>query len=210
MVKDWGGNLTPESLHKCTAEYEFDRDWLCSANEAYLVLDGYNPEPDLSAYEWVDGVKGFDKDLKCMNGFQYEVGKTYDLGEEERQGAKGFHFCDSKESVKSNTNYDKSDSRYCKVRGLIKKGTQRNVMCARKIEIVEEIKEPEYYNGKVVCTENKYVGSATVPGFTVGKIYSIVNGQITANNGWKSCWYKTLDSLCKAMGNTFIPYKGEV
>jgi len=36
--------------------------------------------------------KGFDKDLKCR-GFQYEIGKTYELSEKPVVCKKGFHCC---------------------------------------------------------------------------------------------------------------------
>ena len=40
------------------------------------------------------GFKGFDKDWKC-NGFQYEVGKTYETKEDIKLCQKGFHFCEN-------------------------------------------------------------------------------------------------------------------
>ena len=40
------------------------------------------------------GFKGFDKNL-CCRGFQYEVGKTYEMEEEPIICKRGFHFCDS-------------------------------------------------------------------------------------------------------------------
>lgn len=44
---------------------------------------------------WVTGYKGMDKDMKCMNDFQYEIGKTYDMPEntEVRVCSSGFHMC---------------------------------------------------------------------------------------------------------------------
>ena len=39
------------------------------------------------------GYKGFDKDLKCR-GFQYEIGKTYEMDEEPILCKRGFHFCE--------------------------------------------------------------------------------------------------------------------
>lgn len=39
------------------------------------------------------GYKGFDKNLQCR-GFQYEVGKTYELGDKKLEMcSNGFHFC---------------------------------------------------------------------------------------------------------------------
>ena len=37
--------------------------------------------------------KGFDKDLQCR-GFQYEIGKTYEMKEEPILCIRGFHFCE--------------------------------------------------------------------------------------------------------------------
>lgn len=70
---------------------------------------------------------------------------------------------------------------------------------------------PKYYNGKVVCTANKYGCSIPVPGFTVGKIYEVVDGRITNDDGWTSHGNDTnLRDLCVDMGNTFIPLVEDV
>lgn len=83
-----------------------------------------------------------------------------------------------------------------------------------KVSPVTEPKKPEppkYYNGKVVCTANKYGCSIPIPGFTVGKIYDVVDGRITNDDGWTSCENDTnLRDLCVAMGNTFIPLVEDV
>lgn len=44
---------------------------------------------------WVTGYKGMDKDMKCKNDFQYEIGKRYDMPENEEVIAcsSGFHMC---------------------------------------------------------------------------------------------------------------------
>ena len=43
--------------------------------------------------------------------------------------------------------------------------------------------ETKYYNGKVVCVKNGYPGYITLSGFTVGKVYEVVDGTITDNRG---------------------------
>ena len=60
------------------------------------------------------GFKGFDKDLKCR-GFQYEVGKTYDLKGEVECCKRGFHFCENPLEVFYY--YTPNNSRFCQVEG---------------------------------------------------------------------------------------------
>lgn len=44
------------------------------------------------------GIKGFDENLQCR-GFQYEVGKTYEMDEEPILCSRGFHLCSSVRDV---------------------------------------------------------------------------------------------------------------
>ena len=60
------------------------------------------------------GFKGFDKDLKCR-GFQYKVGKTYDLKGEAVCCKRGFHFCENPLEVFYY--YTPNNSRFCQVEG---------------------------------------------------------------------------------------------
>ena len=62
----------------------------------------------------IRGFKGFDKDLKCR-GFQYEVGKTYDLKGEVECCKRGFHFCENPLDVFYY--YTPNNSRFCQVEG---------------------------------------------------------------------------------------------
>lgn len=56
--------------------------------------------------------KGFDKDLKCFDGFQYEIGKTFETDKADICDC-GFHACENPMDV---FNYfPPSDSRYCEV-----------------------------------------------------------------------------------------------
>ena len=50
-------------------------------------------------------------------------------------------------------------------------------------ETAPEPPKPKYYTGKVVCVKSGY------PWWTVGKVYGIVDGTITANDGYKYCGY---------------------
>ena len=71
---------------------------------------------------------------------------------------------------------------------------------------VEEPPKSKYYNGKVVCVENSYPGSLTISGFAVGKIYEVKDGKITSDDNWTcSKKYYSVETLCRGIGNTFIP-----
>ena len=62
----------------------------------------------------IRGFKGFENDLKCR-GFQYKVGKTYDLKGEVECCKRGFHFCENPLEVFYY--YTPNNSRFCQVEG---------------------------------------------------------------------------------------------
>ena len=84
------------------------------------------------------GFKGFDKDLSCR-GFQYKVGKTYDLKGEVECCKRGFHFCENPLEVFYY--YPPNNSRFCQVEGggsVDKSGSDSKVATSH-IHISEEI-----------------------------------------------------------------------
>ena len=82
--------------------------------------------------------KGFKKDLTCR-GFQYEVGKEYEIKGELKMCENGFHACES--PIEVFDHYDMIDSRFCEVdqSGEIKKEESTKI-CSSKIKIVAELK----------------------------------------------------------------------
>ena len=52
-------------------------------------------EKEPEKWIWVDGYKGMDKDMQCHGGFQYELGKRYDMPEDATVEAcrGGYHLC---------------------------------------------------------------------------------------------------------------------
>jgi len=93
----------------------------------------------------IKSYKGFDKDLKCR-GFQYEVGKTYEMpkGEEIKVCASGFHACENPFDVLDHyPMFDRSgnESRYCEVEqdGKIDKESDGTKVCSSKIIVKAEI-----------------------------------------------------------------------
>ena len=88
--------------------------------------------------------KGFDKDLKCR-GFQYEVGKEYELpkGESVSVCSNGFHACESPLEVLDYYFMDGSAnlSRFCEVEqsGEFSKEVDSTKVASSKIKIKKEI-----------------------------------------------------------------------
>ena len=86
--------------------------------------------------------KAFENNLTCR-GFQYEIGKTYEIEGLPILCNKGFHFCNSVSDV-----YDyysmSEDTRVCEVEplGEIVKDANGNKYVTNKIRIVREIKNP--------------------------------------------------------------------
>lgn len=60
----------------------------------------------------IKSYKGFDKDMQCR-GFQYEVGKEYEMDGEIKCCNRGFHACKSPMEVWDY--YDMLNSRYAEV-----------------------------------------------------------------------------------------------
>ena len=83
--------------------------------------------------------KGFKKDLTCR-GFQYEVGKEYEIEGKLEMCENGFHACESPLEVFDH--YNMIDSRFCEVEqsGEIEKENDNTKVCSSKIKIVAELK----------------------------------------------------------------------
>ena len=89
--------------------------------------------------------KGFDKDLKCR-GFQYEVGKEYEMSGRIACCERGFHACESPLEVFDH--YDMLTSRFAKVEqsGDIDKEENTTKVCSSKIKVKAELKLADIIN----------------------------------------------------------------
>ena len=89
--------------------------------------------------------KGFEKDFKCL-GFQYEVGKTYEMDGNIESCRRGFHACESPMEVFDY--YDMLTSRFAVVEqsGKIDKEEGSTKVCSSCIKIKEEIKIADIIN----------------------------------------------------------------
>ena len=93
----------------------------------------------------ITSYKGFDKDMKCR-GFQYEVGKEYEMDGEIKCCNRGFHACKSPMEVWNY--YDMLDSRYAEVEqsGKIDAGENSTKICSSHIKIKAELKLADIIN----------------------------------------------------------------
>ena len=93
----------------------------------------------------IKSYKGFDKDMQCR-GFQYEVGKEYEMDGEIKCCNRGFHACKSPMEVWDY--YDMLSSRYAEVEqsGKIDKEGNSTKVCSSRIKIKAELKLADIIN----------------------------------------------------------------
>jgi hypothetical protein len=93
----------------------------------------------------ITSYKGFDKNMQCR-GFQYEVGKEYEIEGEIKCCNRGFHACKSPLEVWDY--YDILNSRYAEVEqsGKIDAGENTTKVCSSRIKIKAELKLADIIN----------------------------------------------------------------
>ena len=93
----------------------------------------------------ITSYKGFNKDMKCR-GFQYEVGKEYEMDGEIKCCNRGFHACKSPMEVWDH--YDMLNSRYAEVEqsGKIEEEENSTKVCSSRIKIKAELKLADIIN----------------------------------------------------------------
>ena len=93
----------------------------------------------------ITSYKGFDKNMQCR-GFQYEVGKEYEMDGEIKCCNRGFHACKSPMEVWDY--YDMINSRYAEVEqsGKIEEEVNSTKVCSSRIKIKAELKLADIIN----------------------------------------------------------------
>lgn len=93
----------------------------------------------------ITSYKAFDKNMQCR-GFQYEVGKEYEIDGEIKCCNRGFHACKSPMEVWDY--YDMIGSRYAEVEqsGKIDKEENSTKVCSSRIKIKAELKLADIIN----------------------------------------------------------------
>ena len=98
--------------------------------------------------------KGFDKDLKCHGGFQYEIGKEYEEARAEACTC-GFHACEMPLDVFNH--YAPAGNRFCEVEqsGDISRHHADSKVASTKIKIGAEIGIPGLVKAQIEWVKNK-------------------------------------------------------
>ena len=93
----------------------------------------------------ITSYKAFDKNMKCR-GFQYEVGKEYEIDGEIKCCNRGFHAC--KSPIEVWDYYDMLNSRFAEVEqsGKIDKEEKSTKVCSSHIKIKAELKLADIIN----------------------------------------------------------------
>ena len=93
----------------------------------------------------ITSYKGFDKNMQCR-GFQYEVGKEYEMDGEIKCCNRGFHAC--KSPIEVWDYYDMLNSRYAEVEqsGKIEEEENSTKVCSSRIKIKAELKLADIIN----------------------------------------------------------------
>jgi len=115
--------------------------------------------------EIVKGFKGFNKNLQCR-GFQYEIGKTYEMDGNIQLCDTGFHFCRKLFDVHGYYNFNNEDNRFCEIEALgeVIDGDDKSV--TNKIKIVREIPKEEFM--EMVNVGNKNTGICNTGDWNTG------------------------------------------
>ena len=93
----------------------------------------------------IKSYKGFDKNMQCR-GFQYEVGKEYEMDGDIKCCSRGFHACESPLEVFDH--YDMLNSRFAEVEqsGKIDKEYKSTKVCSSRIKVKAELKLADIIN----------------------------------------------------------------
>ena len=111
----------------------------------------------------ITSIKGFDQNLSCR-GFQFEIGKTYEVKGKVKACSNGFHSCPSDEETSPLAvfeYYPPAMSRYCEARSEGKTDRQGNKIASAKITVGVEITLHELIGRFIKWATDKAGGTLT-------------------------------------------------
>lgn len=143
--------------------------------------------------------KAMNKDFSCR-GFQYEIGKTYELPKDEKLELckNGFHFCDILNDCFNY--YDRNDCIICEVEplGKIVRSDTYNKMATDKIKIVRKLSNKEIEKERFIVQDGVIaIGECVFSGYTSLKSIIIPNSVTSIGDG---AFYG-----CKSLKSIIIP-----
>ena len=143
----------------------------------------------------VTGYKAFDNNMKCMNNFQYEVGKIYTMNENEVVLCQsGFHFCMIPIDV---FEYYYNHSKFAVIKATGKIIHDRNKSVCSQITIEKLITLDELYK----LTNGKFVrNNGDIEHYQNGRLHRKNGPAIEHANGNKE-WYINGKRRCKNDGH---------
>lgn len=137
--------------------FGFKKKKTSSFNEEAQTKEVEKQEDTKTEWVWVEGYKGTNNDMTCQ-GFQYELGKTYIMPENEVQMChSGYHLCLSLSDVFGY--YDVDDgNRFFKVKACVRKydldhygdhyswNYSEDKLVAKEIKFIEEVSVDEIWD----------------------------------------------------------------
>jgi hypothetical protein len=150
---------------------------------------------------WVDGFKGTKKDMTC-NGYQYELGKRYDMPEDAEivECHSGFHLCLKLEDVFGYYQVE-NDHRFFKVRALVRETDvatygrrlrsfeRKDKIVAKSIEFISECSIDEIFAAAVPEVElARWTDEDKVSALTIGirEASKIISARTLVNLGYSA------------------------
>ena len=169
--------------------------------------------------ETIKSYKGFDKNLKCR-GFQYEIGKEYEMEGPVNACQSGFHACEAPIDVLAY--YAPATSRYCEVEqsGKTSRGGEDTKVASSKIKIGAEIGIHGLVKAQVEWVKSKtheekgsqatgfqgaasatgYYGAASATGDRGAASSTGVQGAASATGDWGAASATGKDGVAMACG----------
>ena len=137
-------------------------------------------------YVWIKGFKGTDKDMRCQDDYQYELGKQFDLDEDVEPEVchTGFHFCKKLENVFRH--YKIGDgNRFFEVEALVRKSDLEPKQEADVCTITGHWSYPTYF-----IKEDKYAAKSIrfIRELTVDEVFDVFYD--TNIRGWNEAQKK--------------------